>query len=331
MKTNSNLLKRRHIIRAGLALPLAASVSVPGFAQEPYPSRPIKFILPFSAGGGTDEFARALADELQKELKTPVVSENKPGGSGTIAVRTVTAAPADGYTVLIASNSLAAVNPVTMKDLSYDPFKDIEPIHGIVVAAPVVCGPTNSPYKSLKEALLASKASGKALRIGNYSKGYELLASWLGQLEGISVIHVPYRGPSQMLVDLIGGQLDFTIGDPTSAMELIRAGRVRGFAIGSDKREPALPDVPTVKELGYPQYESYVWVSVYVKAGTPPEIKKRLADAVAIANKAPSMSARRAGRPEKSLDLALDALGKFQREEYERFKRVAESTGFKPS
>lgn len=326
-----NALPRRSLLLSTLASTLAANFTGLAFAKETYPNRAIKMILPFSPGGGTDKNSRSLAEELQKILGVPVICENKPGASGAIAVRAVTTAPADGYTILVGTNSLVSVNPVTVKDLGYDPFKDLSPIHGLVVAAPVICGPMNSPYKNIKEALIQAKASNRPLRIGNYSKGYELLASWLGQLEGAPVIHVPYKGPSQMLVDLIGGQIDLSIGDPSSAMELINAGRIRGFAIGADKRDTNLADLPTMKELGYPEYESYVWASTFVKAGTPPEIQKKLAEAIANANSTPSMVAQRKGRPEKSLDLALEAMGKFQREEYERFKRVAEMTSFKPS
>ncbi len=320
--------KRKFLLSAGFISSLSSNFAL---AEEKYPSKPIKLILPFSPGGGTDKNSRALAEELQKIFNIPVICENKPGASGAIAVRSVTSAPADGYTVLVATNSLASVNPVTVKDLGYDPFKDLSPVHGLVIAAPVICGPTNSPYKNLKDALIKARLSNSPLRIGNYSKGYELLASWLGHLEGAPVIHIPYKGPSQMLVDLIGGQIDFSIGDPSSAMELINAGRIRGFAVGAEKRETNLPDLPTMKEIGYEDYESYVWASIFVKSGTPINIRKKLSEAIALANSTPKIVAQRKGRPEKSLDLSLEDLGKFQREEYERFKKVADLTGFNPS
>lgn len=320
--------KRNFLFSAGSFLSLTSHFAL---AKDVYPNKPIKFILPFSPGGGTDKNSRALAEELQKIFNIPVICENKPGASGAIAVRSVTSAPADGYTVLVATNSLVSVNPVTNKDLGYDPFKDLSPVHGLVVAAPVVCGPIDSPYKGIKEALIHAKSSNKPLRIGNYSKGYELLATWLGHLEDAPIIHVSYKGPSQMLMDLIGGQIDFSIGDPSSAMELINAKKIRGFAIGADKREANLPDLPTMKELGYAEYESYVWASVFVKAGTPLDIRKKLAQSIALANSTPTMVSQRKGRPERSLDLSLEELGKFQREEYERFKKVAELTSFNPS
>jgi tripartite-type tricarboxylate transporter receptor subunit TctC len=242
----------------------------------------------------------------------------------------VIAQPADGYTLLVAPTSVLVVNVVTVKDLSYDPFKDLTPVHGITVSPPIVSAPLNTPYGSIKDALLKAKASGQPLKIGNYSAGYELLAAWIGNLEGVQIIHVPYKGPSNMLVDLVGGQLDFAISDPASAQELIKGGKIKGMASGSAKRDPSMPEVPTMKELGYTDFESYVWASVFVKAGTPPDVLKKLADAIAVANRSPAMEARRKGRPGHRMDMALDEMGKFQREEYERFKRVAQATNYQP-
>ncbi|MFT3804180.1 MAG: tripartite tricarboxylate transporter substrate binding protein [Burkholderiaceae bacterium] len=324
-------IDRRHALILGAGAILSAATPAARAAAGAYPSKPIKFILPFTAGGGTDESSRALADELEKVLKVPVVSENRPGASGAIAVHAVTSMPADGYTVLIATNSLVAVNPVAVKNLTYDPFKDLTPVHGITVSPPIVSAPLNSRYGSVKDALLESKAGGQPLKIGNYSAGYELLAAWIGHLEGVPVIHVPYKGPSNMLVDLVGGQLDLAISDPASAQELIKTGRIKGMASGADQRDPTMPEVPTMKELGYPEFESYVWASTFVKAGTPPAVLATLADAIGQANRSPAMEARRKGRPGHALNLALDEMGKFQRQEYERFRKVAKVTNYQPN
>jgi len=319
---------RRQLLAMGAGAALLTQAGVNAQADTPYPGRPIRFVLPFSAGGGTDADTRLLADELQKVLKVPVLCENKPGASGAIATQAVLNAPADGYTFLIATNSLVSVNPLTMKNLSYDPFKDLTPVHGVIVTSAVISAPVNSPYSSIKDALLKAKASEHPLRIGNYSQGYELLAAWLGYLGDVPVIHVPYKGPSNMLVDLVGGRLDLGISDPTSALELIRGGKLKGMAISAAERESTMADVPTMKELGYADFESYVWVSVFAKAGTPPAMLKTMADAIGVANHSPAMQARHEGRPGQALNRALDDMGKFQRQEYERFKKMAEATHY---
>jgi len=326
----SNPFNRRQLLALGAGAALLAQAGANAQTGGNFPSRPIKFILPFSAGGGTDESTRALADELQKILKTPVLCDNRPGASGTIAVQATLAAPADGYTLLIATNSVASVNPVVVKNLNYDPFRDLTPVHGMTVTAPVVSAPINSPYSTVKDALLKAKASGQPLRIGNYSQGYELLAAWIGRLENAPIIHVPYKGPSNMLLDLVGDRLDFAISDPGSVQELIRGGKLKGAAICADKREPIMADVPTMKEQGYRDFESYVWASVFAKAGTPPDVLKILADAIGVANQSPPVEARRQGKPVRALNLALGDLGKFQRDEYERFKKVAQTVNYEP-
>ncbi len=312
------------------ALALGAGLASLKVRAAGFPDKPIRMILPFSPGGGTDESSRSYADELHKLLGVPVIADNRPGASGLVAVNALMAAPADGYTMLVATNSLAAVNPVMRKDLPYDAFKDLQPIHGLLNSAPVVSAPLSSGQVPLKEMLLRAKRQGRALSIGNYSEGYQLLAAWIGTLEGVPVVHVPYKGPSPMLVDLVGGRLDFAISDPTSAMELVRTGKLRGVATGGAERERQMPDMPTMMELGYPEFETYVWSSLFVRSGTPPDVAKRLSDAVAAALVSPVIQARNANRPGTPMMLALGALGDFQRREYERFRKVADAAGMAP-
>lgn len=316
--------------RMAQAIALGSGLAALPVRAAGFPERPIRMLLPFSPGGGTDESSRAYADELQKLLGVPVVAENKPGASGLVAINTLLAAPPDGYTMLVATNSLAAVNPVMRKDLPYDAFKDLQPIHGLLNSAPVISAPLASGNTPLKQMLLRAKKEGRALSIGNYSEGYQLLAAWIGTLEQVPVVHVPYKGPSPMLVDLVGGRLDFAISDPTSAMELVRTGKLRGVATGGAERERQMPDMPTMIELGYPEFETYVWSSLFVRAGTPPEIAKKLADAVGTALVAPAIQARNANRPGTPMMMALGALGDFQRREYERFRKVADAAGMAP-
>lgn len=321
-------LNRRQL---SLALALGAGLNaVSAHANDKFPNKPIRMILPFSPGGGTDESSRSYADELGKLLGVPVVAENKPGASGLIAINALLSAPADGYTLLVATNSLAAVNPVMRKALPYDPFKDLQPIYGLINSSPVITAPATAQPLSLKAALAQAKKEGRALSIGNYSEGYELLAAWIGTLENVPVVHVPYKGPSPMLVDVMGGRLDFAISDPTSTLELISGGKIRGVATGGAEREAKLPDVPTMKELGYPDFETYVWSSIFVRSGTPDAVAQTLADAFAKVLKSPSVVARNAGRPGVPLDLARDDLRSFQRREYERFKKVAAAAGITP-
>jgi tripartite-type tricarboxylate transporter receptor subunit TctC len=327
MKADPMEMTRRRLAQA---IALGAGLASLPVRAAGFPDKPIRMILPFSAGGGTDESSRSYADEMHKLLGVPIVVENKPGASGLVAINALLSAPADGYTMLVATNSLAAVNPVMRKDLPYDAFKDLQPIHGLVNSAPVISAPLSTGSVPLKEMLLRAKKEGRSLSIGNYSEGYQLLAAWIGTLEQVPVVHVPYKGPSPMLVDLVGGRLDFAISDPTSAMELVRTAKLRGVATGGAERERQMPDMPTMVELGYPEFETYVWSSLFVRAGTPADIAKKLADAVGAALVAPAVVARNASRPGTPMMMPLGALGDFQRREYERFRRVADAAGMAP-
>jgi len=289
-----------------------------------FPSRAIRVVVPFSPGGGSDDSTRFNAEEFQKILKVPVVVENRPGASGVIAINEVKNSPADGYTVLMATNSLMAVNPVTMKDLPYDPFKDFKPVHGSGGTGAVFTVNADSGLATLKDVVEKAKKEGRPLQIGTYSEGYQLLATWLGNEASVEVTSVPYRGPSNIITDLIGGRLDLMVSDATSPFELIRTGKLKGLAITSDKRDPKLPEVPTMKELGYPEFESYVWSSYYVLADTPDDVTKKLATAIGQGLKTEASAQRRDRLPGFLIDRALDSMGEFQRQEFERFKKVAE-------
>lgn len=292
-------------------------------AADEYPNRPIRIVVPFSPGGGADDSTRFNAEEFQKFLSVPVLVENRPGASGVIAIKEVKNSPADGYTILLATNSLIAVNPVTMKDLPYDPFKDFKPVHGSAGTGAVFTAKADIGLNTLKDVIERAKQEGRPLQVGTYTEGYQLLAAWLGSETSVDVTSVPYRGPANIITDLIGGRLDLMVSDAASPFELIRTGKLKGIAITSDKRDPKMPDVPTMKELGYPEFESYVWSSYYVLADTPDDITRKLAVAISKGLKTKASEERRDRLPGFLIDLSLDSMGEFQRQEFERFKKVA--------
>lgn len=293
-------------------------------AADNFPNRPIRIVVPFSPGGGSDDSTRFNAEEFQKILGVTVLVENRPGASGVIAINEVKNSPADGYTILMATNSLIAVNPVTMKDISYDPFKDFRPVHGSAGTGAIFTANASSGASTLEDVVEKVKKEGRPLQIGTYSEGYQLLAAWLGDEMSVEVTSVPYRGPSNAITDLIGGRLDLMVSDATSPFELIRTGKLKGVAITSAERDSKLPDVPTMKELGHPEFESYVWSSYYVLADTPDDITNKLAEAIGKGLKSEASVARRERLPGFLIDRSLESMGVFQRQEYERFRKVAE-------
>lgn len=295
-----------------------------------YPSKTIRIYVPFNAGSGSDSASRAYAEPMQKLLGQSVVVENRPGGSGLLAIQATKTAPPDGHAIMLASNSPMAVNPVLYKNLPYDPFKDFRPISGLTVGPAAFVVPGSSPHKSIGDLIAAVKKEGRPMTVGNYSAGYQLIGTWLGVVGSLAVTHVPYKGGAQMVTDVIGGQLDVGVNDFSGVAQMIKDGRLRALAITSDKRDPKFPEIPTMKESGFPDFETYVWASFYVRADTPDDIVEKLADTMNKVFDSEEGKAYQARTPGNPLRLGPKEMYEFQVREYERFKRVADAAGIKP-
>ena len=320
-----------------LLLAAALLVALPAWAQAPagagaaaFPSKPIKILVPFSAGSGADSSSRFYGDWLAKHFGQQVVVENKPGGSGVIAVQAVRQAPADGYTLLMGSNSPAVVNAITIKNLPYDPLKDLRPLYGIAISPVAFAVKAESPYKTLADLVTAAKKDNRPLQLGNYSAGYQLVAAWLGSASGLPVTHIPYKGGAQMLTDVVGGQLEVGVIDFTGTTELMKGGRLRVLAITADKRDAKYPDIPTMKESGFPDFETSVWSAFFVRAETPNDVVDKLAAAMHKAMSSEAGRAYQATQASNPMMMGPKELGEFQLREFTRFKRVADAAGIKP-
>lgn len=299
-------------------------------AGAPFPSRPIRIMVPFTAGSGADSSSRFYGEQIAKQFGQQVQVENRPGGSGVVAVQAVRQAAADGHTILMGSNSPAVVNAITIKNLPYDPFKDIKPLYGIALSPVAFAVKADSPHKTMADYLAAAKKANQPLQLGDYSAGYKLVAAWLGHAAGLPVTHIPYKGGAQMLTDVVGGQLDVGVIDFTGTTELMKGGRIRVLAITGDRRDPKYPDIPTMKESGFPDFETWVWSAFFVHADTPEAVVNQLAAAMHKAMNIEAGRAWQATQASQPLMMGPKELGAFQRREFERFKKVAEAAGIKP-
>ena len=316
-----------------VALISASGVASPAMAQggaAGFPNKQIKILVPFNAGSGADSSSRFYGELLGKMFGQQVLVENRPGGSGVVAVQATRQAPADGYTILMGSNSPAVVNAITIKNLPYDPFKDLRPLYGIAISPVAFAVRADSPFKTLAELVAAAKKDKRPLQLGNYSAGYQLVAAWLGSASGLPVTHIPYKGGAQMLTDVVGGQLEVGVIDFTGTTELMKGGRLRVLAITADKRDPKYPAIPTMKESGFPDFETGVWSAFFVRAETPDEVVDKLAMALQKAMNSDEGRAYQATLPSTALMMGPKELGEFQLREYQRFKRVADLAGIKP-
>jgi tripartite-type tricarboxylate transporter receptor subunit TctC len=269
----------------------AALCMLPALAQAQstdWPSKPIRLIVPFPAGGPTDLVAREAANILREEFKQTVVVDNKPGGNGTLGHGLLAKAPADGYTIGLLVITVAIAPH--LGNAPFDTFKDFAPISDMVSMTPIVVANNNAPFNTLAE--LASQAKGNPGKLAFGTPGVATvphLAAELFQMQsGTQLNHIPYKGATQQIQDLIGGstQLDFQ-SSLVVAMPQIKAERIKALAVLSDKRSPQLPNVPTAKESGYPGLVVAPWFGLGAPAGTPPEIVQKMHTAIAkgLANK----------------------------------------------
>lgn len=319
------------LVAVGLLAALHTQAQTAPAAQAAaFPNRPIKIYVPFTAGSGADSSSRFYGEQIGKLFNQQVVVENKPGGSGVIAVQATRQAPADGYTILMGSNSPAVVNAITVKNLPYDPFKDLRPLYGIAISPVAFAVRADSPYKTMADLVAAAKKENRPLQLGNYSAGYQLVAAWLGTASGLPVTHIPYKGGAQMLTDVIGSQLEVGVIDFTGTIELMKGGRLRVLAITGAKRDAKYPDIPTMKESGFSDFETSVWSAFFVRAETPNDVVDKLAAAMQKAMTSDAGRAYQATQPSDPMLMGPKDLGEFQLREYQRFKRVAELAGIKP-
>lgn len=250
------------------------------YAQE-YPNKPIKMLVGYAAGGAVDLIARSLAKGMSETLGQPIVVENKPGGGTNIATRLLIDSPSDGYTLMMAANALAA-NKSLYKPQPFDPELDITPI-ALVGNVPVVLATTqNSKYVNLADLIKAAKAKPDDITFGSPGNGAtpHMAVKFFEQAAGISLKHIPYKGGSAAITDLIGGQIDIVATNMLEIAPQVKAGKVRILAVMSPKRSPLFPEVPTIAESGYPGFEAFVWYGLIAPAKLPSSIANKLYAAV---------------------------------------------------
>lgn len=305
------------LIRLAAALVLAAGTTA-ALAQQ-WPTRPVRIMVGASPGGGTDIIARLLAEKLAETFKQPFVVENRPGASNTIAADITAKAPADGTTLLLATNTAQAIAPHLLK-LGYDPIKDLAPVSLIIVVPNVIVMNTAIPASSVKELVALMKAKPDSFSFGSSGTGstQHLAGEAFKLATGTVATHVPYKGSSQALADLVGGQIQLNFDTTSSAMSFIKSGKVKVLAVMTPKRSAELPDVPTLAEAGYPGVEMSTWYGLYATAGTPKPVIDRLHVELARIVKLPDVQARLASLGGEIGALTTEQFAAFARTDYER-------------
>ncbi len=309
-----------------VSLLLAASVQ----AQDSFPSRPLKIVVPTSAGSGSDTTARFFGEQLAAALGQPVLIDNKPGANGVIAAMAVKQAPPDGYTLFLGTNTHMAVNPLTVKDLPYDAQKDFRFVSGLARGMMIFVAPAGTKYATPAALVAQAKATPGKLNVGSYTAGFQLSAEWFGAVSGTRSTYVNYRGAPEVYTAVMGEQLDWAVSDLISSVAVVKAGKMKAVAVSGEQRYPELPEVPTLKESGYPDYVNYTWTSLVIRADTPEPVAAKLEQAIQkiLATQAAKDFTVRIGS--EQLLLGPADMRKFQQSEIERFRRIADGAGIKP-
>lgn len=317
----------KRAFRAAAAALLSLACSGHAYSQADYPSKPIRFIVPFPPGGGTDIVSRLVTSKLTETLGWRFVLDNRGGAGGSVGMEVAANSAPDGYTLVMGQTSNLAINPSLYSKLPYAPLRDFAPVSLVSMIPVTVMISAKAPYKSLGDLVSAAKANpGKVTfaTTGNGTVGH-LTGELLQRMAGVKFIHVPYKGSSQAFPDLLGGRVNFFLASLETAIPQVKAGAIRALAVTSANRAPALPDVPTVAESGYKGFDANTWTGVLVAARTPQPIIARLNAEITRVLDLPDMRERLAtgGNPVQTGPKAFAALLKADTEKWARIVKEA--------
>ncbi len=286
--------RRRHLhlaCAALLGLTAAAAPLASAMAQAAFPAKPIRLIVPFPPGGGTDMIARTVAQKVADTNKWNIVVDNRPGAGGNLGVDAAAKATPDGYTLVMGQTSNLAINPSLYAKLPYNPLKDLAPVVLVSSAPIVMAAPANTPYKTFPELVTAAKAKPDGITLGYSGNGTvaHLAGTLATKAAGIDLRNVPYKGAAQAMTDLVGGNIDLYMSAVPTLIGQVRNGKLRPVVVTSLKRSSQLPDTPTLDELGYKGFDAVSWFGVLAPVGTPDAIVQQLNKAINAALQQPDV------------------------------------------
>jgi tripartite-type tricarboxylate transporter receptor subunit TctC len=313
------------------AIALCSAFAFTGAAHAQYPTKPIKIVVPFPAGGTTDILARAVAADLQKAFGQAVVVENKAGAGGNIGSDSVAKSSPDGYTLLMGTVGTHAINVSLYPKMPYDAVKDFAPVSLVAGVPNVLVASPSFPVNSVKDLVDAAKKAPDKITFASSGSGtsIHLSGELFKQLAGVQMTHVPYKGSSAALPDVISGQVNVMFDNAPSVIQHIRGGKLKAIAVTSDKRSPALPGVPTIAESGLPGFEASSWFGVLAPAATPKDIVDKLSGAIAKSLQTPEMKERLAGQGAVAVGNTPEQFSAHIKSEIDKWSKVVKASGAK--
>jgi tripartite-type tricarboxylate transporter receptor subunit TctC len=317
------------LLRA-VPLLLAALVALPATAQ-PYPSKPVRIVVPFAAGGPADLYARAVGEKLQGALGQTFVVENKPGAGSIVGTDLVAKSPPDGYTLLMMSNT-HTVNESLVPDKPFQLMRDFVPVAPVNYSDLVLVVHPSVPANNLREFIALAKAKPGALNYASSGNGtpYHMAGELFKAMAGVDILHVPYKGSAGARTDILGGQVQMMFDAITTMAPNVQAGKLKALGTSGKSRTPVLPDVPTVSEAGVPGYDAVIWLGIMAPAATPRAVVERLNAEITRITNAPEMKAAWGKQGAVAMSMTPDEFARFMREDIEKWTRIVKISGAKP-
>ncbi|MGZ5042951.1 MAG: Bug family tripartite tricarboxylate transporter substrate binding protein [Usitatibacter sp.] len=322
MKPDRNRGASRWVLAACVLLSLAVHA-------QTYPTKPIRFVVPYPAGGPLDTVARLLGQKVSESVRQPVIVDNKPGAGGNIGADAVAKSPADGYTILMGAVATHAINPTLYPGIPYDAIKDFTPVTQIASTPNVLVVNPSVPAGNVREFIAYAKANPGKLNFGSGSTGSagHLAGELFKTMAGIDMTHVPYKGAAPAMNDLIGGQIQLMFDNWSSSSAQVHAGKIRALAVTTAKRSALAPELPTIAESGLPGFDISTWFGVFVPAGTPRDVVKRLHDEFTKALAAPGIHEALTNLGAEPVGSTPEAFAAYIRSEGQKYARIIKASG----
>ena len=309
---------------------LALATALPAFAQ-PYPAKPIRFVVPYPAAGPLDTVARLLAQKVGESVRQPVVVDNKPGAGGNIGADIVAKSPPDGYTILMGAVATHAINPTLYARIPYDPVRDFTPITQVAATPNVLVVNPAVPARDVREFIAYAKAHPGTLNFGSGSTGSagHLAGELFNAQAGVAMTHVPYKGAAPAMQDLVGGRIDLMFDNLASALAQVKAGKIRALAVTTAKRSSLALDLPTIAESGLPGFDISTWFGVFAPASIPREVRDRLHAEFARALAAPDVREKMLALGAEPVASSPEEFAGYIRREADKYARLVKASGAK--
>jgi len=318
-------------MRSILLLPLLSTACATHAFGQAYPVKPIRMVITYTPGGNTDLVGRAVAQKVSASLGQQVVVDNRGGGGGVLGTLITTQAAPDGYTIMLGTSAGMVIHPLLSARLPYNAARDLVPVSMVVIIPQLLVTNPQLPARNVKELIALAKAKPGYLNAGSSGIGTpnHLGTELLKGLAGVNIVHVPYKGGAPAITDLIGGQIHMAFSSVPAVLPHINAGRLNALGVGSAKRSPALPNIPTIAEAGVPGYEYTTWYGVFAPAGTPAPIISRLNAEIVKALAAPELNERFVSQGADPAPSSADELRRYMAEETARWAKTIKTAGIR--